>query len=640
MNIFSKLESWNDSKARESLIAMFESYQTEEVILIVPPVAHLDRPSLALHILQACAAKYAGTGVSVFYGNIAFGAWIGEEINNMFSYLSPSYLLSERLFAETAYGNSLLGKNAEVAFNAMLRDYSKSEDNCVLSFSDLQTLALEAKHWVSDIAKLVVSKAPKVVGCSTSFEQTAASVALLNAIKDLSPETITIIGGPNCAADMAEGVASLSASIDYIFSGDGEIVFPTFLKQMKAGNLSKDRIIRSLPCLDMDLIPTPNYKEFYDQLSYLIEPLPRDLCIPFESSRGCWWGEKHQCTFCGLNSNNLKYRKKSPIRVVEELEELVTSYPAKILAAYDSIMPQSYYTEFLPLIKDRFNEFGIFYEQRSNINLKQMGQLKEAKVDIIQPGIEAISTSLLKRMNKGIRTFQNIATMRYARIFDVAINWNLLYGFPGDQKEDYEETLRYLPLLHHLTPPILFSVKIERFSLYFYKPSEFGIKNLRPLDSYSEVLPEHVDPRKIAYRFTCEYDSGSLENPEIIDKLKNEITLWRSKWLPKEEINDPRVISPPEKEETLPALKVTKVANDKYTLVDTRGIAENMNTQTISHEQAYAALVTMSLKKLAISREVHQWAIANKVAIEIDGMHVALATANPDLLGVFEAQNT
>lgn len=618
---------------------MFDTYEAEEVILIVPPVALLDKPSLSVHILQSCAAKQADTLVSVFYGNISFGAWIGEEINNTFSYLSPRYLLSERLFAATAYGNLLLGKKGEAAFNTMLEDYSMSEDEFVLSFSDLQKLAQNVEYWVSDIAKLVVSKKPKVVGCTTIFEQTAASVALLNAIKKLSPETITIIGGPNCTADMAKGVASLSPSLDYIFSGECDTVFPTFLKQIKVGKLPKGRIIEGSPCLDMDSIPTPNYREFYDQLSYLVAPLPDDLCIPFESSRGCWWGEKNQCTFCGLNNDFLKYRKKSPLRVVEELQELITFYPSKTLMAYDSIMPHSYFTEFLPLVKDKFNEFEIFYEQKSNINLTQMKQLKEAQIDIIQPGIEAISTSLLKRMNKGVKGFQNIAMMRYARTFGVAINWNLLYGFPGDQREDYEETLRYLPLLRHLVPPaILCPLNIDRFSLYFFNPSHFGIKNLRPLDSYIDVLPEHVEPSKIAYRFTGEYDSGSFENQDIIDHLHNEIVLWRSKWVPEEEVYAPRLIRPPKNEDDLPALKVTKLLEDKYTLIDTRGIPETINTQTINHEQAYAALISMSLKNRAVSKEVHQWAITNKIAIEMDGMHTALATANPDLLTSFEAQ--
>ena len=31
-----------------------------------------------------------------------------------------------------------------------------------------------------------------------------------------------------------------------------------------------------------------------------------------EGSRGCWWGEKHACAFCGLNGRVNVYREKSP----------------------------------------------------------------------------------------------------------------------------------------------------------------------------------------------------------------------------------------------------------------------------------------------------------------------------------------
>jgi hypothetical protein len=281
----------------------------------------------------------------------------------------------------------------------------------------------------------------------------------------------------------------------------------------------------------------------------------------------------------------------------------------------------------------------IFYEQKSNINLTQMRQLKDAKVDIIQPGIEALSTSLLKLMCKGVRGSQNIAMMRYARLCGVAINWNLLYGFPSDKREDYEETLRYIALIHHLTPPaMLIPLNIDRFSQYFLAPSKYGIRNLQPLDSYREVLPNHVDPSKICYRFTGEYESGSLANPDIIAALNKEIAVWRAKWVPAEEIYSPRLIRPPVNEEALPTLQVTRLSAEQYRLFDSRGIAGTVASQIISREQAYAALVNMPIKSMNISQATYQWALTHQVALDMDGIHTALATASLELLTEFEQQ--
>jgi radical SAM superfamily enzyme YgiQ (UPF0313 family) len=40
----------------------------------------------------------------------------------------------------------------------------------------------------------------------------------------------------------------------------------------------------------------------------------------FEASRGCWWGAKHHCTFCGLNGLSMTFRSKSADRAYSEIK--------------------------------------------------------------------------------------------------------------------------------------------------------------------------------------------------------------------------------------------------------------------------------------------------------------------------------
>ncbi|MBB1247355.1 RiPP maturation radical SAM protein 1, partial [Streptomyces durbertensis] len=35
--------------------------------------------------------------------------------------------------------------------------------------------------------------------------------------------------------------------------------------------------------------------------------------LVLEGSRGCWWGEKRHCTFCGLNGSSMRFRSKEPV---------------------------------------------------------------------------------------------------------------------------------------------------------------------------------------------------------------------------------------------------------------------------------------------------------------------------------------
>ena len=56
-------------------------------------------------------------------------------------------------------------------------------------------------------------------------------------------------------------------------------------------------------------------------------------------------------------------------------------------------------------------------------------------------------------MRKGISAIQNINTMRWARHYNIDVGWNMLWGFPGETKEDYGEQAALIPLLTHLSPP-------------------------------------------------------------------------------------------------------------------------------------------------------------------------------------------
>src|SRR4051812_6348333 len=74
-----------------------------DVLIIVPPFASIERPSLAAHVLQACA-KEAGFRVSVLYANILFAAAIGASVYARATDVPPDFMLGERLFARSAHG--------------------------------------------------------------------------------------------------------------------------------------------------------------------------------------------------------------------------------------------------------------------------------------------------------------------------------------------------------------------------------------------------------------------------------------------------------------------------------------------------------------------------------------------------------
>jgi ribosomal peptide maturation radical SAM protein 1 len=592
-----------------------------ECLIIVPPFADLYRPSLAAHILQACAQE-AGRTVRVFYASIWMASVIGERVCQALCYTPISNLLGERLFARAAHNIEPLGRDARERY----LEGPWNDSTLQFSATDLARLEAQSHDWVEQLAPRVARLNFPVLGCTTTFEQTAASIAILNGVKTCRPETITILGGANCDGDLAEGIISLGARIDFIFSGESDITFPRFLQGAIEGRLPADRIVRGEPVFNMDRLPCPNFSEFYQQHQFFLPGSRRtetgDFSLPYETSRGCWWGEKHHCTFCGLNGSTMRFREKSPEKVLTDLKQMTARHKEKHIVMYDNIMPHSYFTSLLPRLESELPDLEIFYEQKANLTLDRFSILKRAGVAETQPGIEALSTSLLRRMDKGVTATQNIAHLRYARSFDISLRWNLLYAFPGDKISEYEDTLELLPRLRHLEPPTgVYPLSIDRFSPYFNRPSDYDITNLRPMEAYGAVLPAEADVWKSAYHFSGVYDSESRAMPEVIEQIKAEVRKWQAEWQ--------------SESEELPVLGVAEVAEDAYLLLDTRGLP---GTETFNFIDEATATVVLGGHR-GERTPAAEWALAHQAAAELDGWIVPLATASPDLIARFEARN-
>jgi len=591
-----------------------------DALLVVPPFALYDRPSMAAHILQACA-RAAGFEVGVVYANLSLASEIGPQLYSAICRVhSHLAFLGERFFCQEAFGGEFLGSQHHLS-DPGPEAQRKSRD-VEISWTDYTAAAELAHDWLDTTAQSIIRSGSPVVGVTSCFQQNSAAVALQARIKSLDPEVITILGGANCAGEMAEGVLSIAPSIDYVFSGDGEETFPRFLEASRTGNLPLDRIIFGNSCSDLDAIPTPEYTEYFDQLDGSLPDFPKDdIWLPYETSRGCWWGQHRRCTFCGLNSLDAGFRTKSPSRVAGELLELEERYPSRRVAVVDNVMPMSALDTLIPELAERRSDLTFFFELRAGMTLEQMTSLSGAGVTAVQFGIEALAPSLLNRLNKGTTPAQNIAVLRYGRSLKIAVLWNLLYEIPGDTVDEYELTAELLPLLSHLSPPhALVAVSIDRFSRYFEQPADFGIDNLRCFQEYTDVFPDHADLQKLAYYFDGDYASGSRDHPEIIEVLDREIEATRARWIPPE--------GPP-------VLAVIRLGGSTFLLRDTRGVSlDAEENRLVTHDQALAALA----EGPAVPNSAIEWALANKAAVRIGTRVIPLATADAGLLAHFEAK--
>ena len=261
----------------------------------------------------------------------------------------------------------------------------------------------------------------------------------------------------------------------------------------------------------MNALPVPDFDEYYSALDAL-DPdrtrLPR--CLMVEGSRGCWWGMKHHCTFCGLNGSRMGFRSKSPERFVDELAQLSTKYDVLDVTAADNIIDYTYFGTMLPELARRDLGLRLFFEVKANMKRHHVEALRAAGVLRVQPGIESLDTGVLTLMRKGVTALQNVQALKLCKESGIGVNWNLLTGFPNEDPAAYARMAKLIPLLAHLPPPdVAGRIRMDRFSPFFNDPAAFGMLNVRPVPAYAQVYGgEPASLRRLAYYFDFDYADG------------------------------------------------------------------------------------------------------------------------------------
>jgi len=596
------------------------SARTCDALIIVPPFFDLQYPSLGVQVLQACA-RAAGFRVHAFYANLLFASHIGPARYTTLAKAPLPTFLGERLFARAAYGVPPLGAQADmftperIFGNGLAR--AIGQDDLSWEAYRLEALQIEAQvpAWVEAAGKYIAGLGIPIIGATTTFEQTASSIALLGAVRRHAGGVTTIIGGANCEGEMAEGIRSIAPFIDYVFSGESEHTFPELLRGLARGEPSAGRIIQGKPCDEMDGIPHLDYDDYFEQrAAYLSRPddaVVGKANLAYETSRGCWWGQKHHCTFCGLNGGGMAFRSRSPDRVIGELRALAAKYRPTCIVMADNIMPHKYFSTVVPRLATELPGLNIFYEQKANLPRERLVLLKRAGIHSIQPGIEALSSELLTLMRKGTTAGQNVGLLRDARGVQITLAWNLLWGFPGDRPAWYEETLAILPLLHHLQPPGGFGhLSFDRFSPYFDQAEQFGINDLTPYAGYRDFLPAGAAVEKVAYHFTGTYRCAAHEAPALMRAVNQAVRAWQASWTGRQ---------PPE-------LRIRKYAG-VFCLVDTRGLPGCRPVEFLGAREARRLVVSAPYDDSPEQRSL----ISRNLALRLDGYFVPLAVADQSI---------
>ena len=498
-------------------------------------------PSIQLGLLQAILAEHDFTATTHYF-NLSYGARLGWEVYEIFCRQTPR-LLGDWIFARAAFGESAPEPNLYLhTYRHELEPFAARFGRGLVYLENLREQ--DAPTFVEECLDAVTWNTYDVVGFTSIFAQNTAALALARALKSRHPRLITAFGGANFEDEM--GVEYLRALpwIDYAVTGEGDIAFPALLEAIAAHDdpprlpgvvrRTADGLSsagRAPIVHDLDTLPDPHYADYFSAAAAVelpAEVLRHPVKLPYESARGCWWGAKHHCTFCGLNGMGMAYRSKSPDRVLAGFAELAGRYGIHDFVAVDNILDMRYVREVFGVLADRPQEYSFFHELKANLKRDQLELLARAGVTAIQPGIESLSTRLLKLMRKGVTGIQNVRLLKWAQHFGMEVLWNVLVGFPGERAEDYERQLAVLRLIPHLPPAYGGAVEVHRFSPYYSDAEALGIRDVRPDTAYRYIYPPALDLDRIAYFF--EFDAPQMLPPETHEPLYEHLRWWRRVW--------------------------------------------------------------------------------------------------------------
>lgn len=526
------------------------------LVLVNPPFFDVQRPSLALGTLKAILDR-GDIETKVLYANLSYAESIGLYSYEYISRLRVELNVGDWLFGAAAFPEL---DNNPIEYLSRLVQSDAWEGNPADLVPRLLLLRENALVFVDNIVDQILALNPTLVGCTSTFSQHVAALAILRRVRERSPDVTTLLGGANCESIMGETTHRNFPWVDYVVSGEAEDLIVSLCRRaiqwreniplefLPYGVFGPIHRISGYPkssaanssqrasVVNLNSVPTPDYSDYFSALSVSKYSHCIAATLPMETSRGCWWGAVSHCTFCGLNGNHMGFRSKQADLVLKQINELVSKYETPRIEMVDNILDYRYFDSVLPQLAADSQKVAFFYEVKSNLTRAHIRSLAAAGVRVIQPGIESLDTRVLKLMKKGVSSFQNIRLLKWARQYGINVQWATIYGFPGENDAWYDETSRLLPMLFHLQPGGSTRLRFDRFSPYHTDPSKFGL-DLVPYWQATQIYPLNAtDLANQSYFFenASDFSVRDVDGRVVLQPgTKKYLALcqsWRERW--------------------------------------------------------------------------------------------------------------
>ncbi len=278
--------------------------------------------------------------------------------------------------------------------------------------------------------------------------------------------------------------------VDYVIRGEGEETLAELLNrlekkesiEMVAGLayrngsetiLTKPRAVMR----DLDSLPTPAW-DLIDLEPYRQIWLKHHgyFSLNIATTRGC----PYKCNWCAKPIYGNRYNSRSPERVVDEIEFLLTKYQANHFWMCDDIfgLKPGWVQKFESLVTVKNLKFKYKIQSRVDLLLEEdtVAALAKSGAETIWVGAESGSQKILDAMDKGTEVSQIYEATRLLKSNGIHTAFFLQFGYPGEGKEEINQTMKMV--LELMPDEIGISVSYPLPGTKFYEnvKSQLGTK--------------------------------------------------------------------------------------------------------------------------------------------------------------------
>ncbi|MBL6449796.1 B12-binding domain-containing radical SAM protein [Fulvivirga sp. 29W222] len=283
----------------------------------------------------------------------------------------------------------------------------------------------------------------------------------LTNMREAAFEMIKIAKGFGCTIIVSSSDSSdhyqqyLDHGTDYVLIGEAEITLQKLLNELQKPspqtedingiafkNDNRTHLTGTRPVLrDLDTLPIPAWDLInIDEYRQIWMENHGYFSLNIATTRGC----PYKCNWCAKPIYGNRYNTRSPQKVVEEMELLMTKHKPDHFWVCDDIfgLKPGWIQDFRDILKRRNLKVKYKIQSRVDLLLQEdtIEALAESGLETVWVGAESGSQKILDAMDKGTKVQQIGEATRLLQQKGVKVAFFLQFGYLGETREDIQKT--------------------------------------------------------------------------------------------------------------------------------------------------------------------------------------------------------